>query len=127
MTTQNKLGIWMDHSNAQLIVFITEDSATISLDLIHSLYDKTGSNGRSEHLVHNKENQEQYAYYLKLGDVIQDFDEVLLFGPTNAKVELYNILKSDQKFTKTKIELQQADKMTDNQQHAFVKNHFTKK
>ncbi|MCU0323367.1 MAG: hypothetical protein MUE72_13185 [Chitinophagaceae bacterium] len=127
MTTQNKLGIWMDHSNAQLILFIAENSETVSLDLVLSLYDKTGSNGRSEHLVHNKENQEQYAYYLKLGEVIKDFDEVLLFGPTNAKVELYNILKLEQKFTKIKIELQQADKMTDNQQHAFVKNHFTKK
>jgi hypothetical protein len=127
MTTQNKLGIWMDHSNAQLIVFTAENSETISLDSTHSLDDKSGSNGRSEHMMHNKENQDQYAFYSKLGDVIKDFDEVLLFGPTNAKVELYNILKSDQKFTKTKIELQQADKMTDNQQHAFVKNHFTKK
>jgi len=127
MTTQNKLGIWMDHSNAQLIVFTAENSEIISLDSTHSSDDKTRSNGRSEHMMHNKENQDQYAFYSKLGDVIKDFDEVLLFGPTNAKVELYNILKSDQKFSKTKIELQQADKMTDNQQHAFVKNHFTKK
>ncbi len=127
MTTQNKLGIWMDHSNAQLIVFTADNSETVSLDSTHSLDDKSGSNGRSEHMMHNKENQDQYAFYSKLGDVIKDFDEVLLFGPTNAKVELYNILKLDQKFTKTKIELQQADKMTDNQQHAFVKNHFTKK
>lgn len=127
MTTQNKLGIWMDHSTAQLIVFTAENLETVSLDSTHSLDDKSGSNGRSEHMMHNKENQDQYAFYSKLGDVIKDFDEVLLFGPTNAKVELYNMLKSDQKFTKTKIELQQADKMTDNQQHAFVKNHFTKK
>ena len=127
MTTQNKLGIWMDHSNAQLIVFTAENSETIFLDSRHSLADQIGSNGRSEHMMHNKENQDQYAFYSKLGDVIKDFDEVLLFGPTNAKVELYNILKSDQKFSKTKIELQQAEKMTDNQQHAFVKNHFTKK
>ena len=65
-------------------------------------------------------------FYKKLGEVIRKYEEVILFGPTNAKVELYNLLKADHLFSKVKIEVQQTDKMTENQQHAFVKHHFSK-
>ena len=57
---------------------------------------------------------------------VKNYDEVILFGPTDAKVELFNILKADQHFDKIKIDIKQADKMTENQQHAFVKDHFSK-
>ena len=53
-------------------------------------------------------------------------DEVLLFGPTNAKTELYNILKEDHHFDKIKIETAPSDKMTENQQYALLKEHFSK-
>jgi hypothetical protein len=51
----------------------------------------------------------------------------LLFGPTDAKVELLNILKADLSFSKIKIETMQSDKMTENQEHAFVKDYFSKR
>jgi len=53
-------------------------------------------------------------------------DSVFLFGPTDAKVELFNILEADHRFAKIKIEVKHADKMTENQQHAFVKKFFSK-
>lgn len=49
---------------------------------------------------------------------------VVLFGPTDAKVALYNILKADHRFAKIKIEIKPADKMTENQQDTFVKIYF---
>ena len=55
-----------------------------------------------------------------------NFDEVVLFGPTNAKAELLNVLKADHRFENIKIEVQQADKMSDKQQQAFVKEYFSK-
>jgi hypothetical protein len=51
---------------------------------------------------------------------------VLLFGPTNAKVELHNYLKKDLHFKKIKIDIEPTDKMTNNEKDAFVKNHFEK-
>lgn len=74
--------------------------------------------------MHNDEQQKQHAYYDKLGDVIKNYDRVVLFGPTSAKEELFNRIKKDRAFEKIKIEIKHADKMTDNQQHAFVKNYF---
>jgi hypothetical protein len=120
------MGIWMDHSNAHIIEFTTDPIETKYLESKFTHQAKEQSLEKSEHIMHNKEHQLQFLYFKELGDIIKNFDEVVLFGPTNAKVELYNILKADQRFIKTKIEVQQADKMTENQEHAFVKNYFQK-
>ena len=50
----------------------------------------------------------------------------MLFGPTDAKTELFNLLKADHHFDKINIETKHADKMTENQQHAFVREYFFK-
>lgn len=75
--------------------------------------------------MHNKRQQQHAAYYKKLGETIISYEEVILIGPTDAKTELLNILQSDLRFKKIKIEVQPADKMSENQKQAFVKNHFS--
>lgn len=120
------LGIWMDHSSAHLTEFATNpvEIKTIESKFTHQA--KESSLGRSENLMHNKEQHQQSEYYKKLGEVIKNYEEVILFGPTDAKVELLNILRADHHFEKIKIETQQADKMTENQQHAFVRAYFSR-
>lgn len=123
MTTAKRLGIWMNHSNAHLMEFTTD----IKTNIVESEFnhqEKEHSLGKSENLMHNKEQHKQAEYYKKLGEVIRNYDEVLLFGPTDAKVELFNILKADHLFAKIKIDVKQADKMTEHQEHAFVRDHF---
>jgi hypothetical protein len=105
--------------------FNGESKEIKSLESQFTHEDKEISLRKSESLMHNKEQQQQSEYYKKLGSVILNYNEVLLFGPTDAKVELYNILKADQHFEKIKIETKQADKMTENQQHAFVREYYT--
>jgi len=124
MKTEKKLGIWMDHSNAHLIEFAGNDEdKDISSTFTHEV--KEQSLGKSEHLMHNKEQHTQAEFYKKIGQSILNYDEVLLFGPTDAKSELLNLLKADTHFSKIKIDIRQADKMTDHQQHALVKEHFS--
>jgi len=48
----------------------------------------------------------------------------LRFKSYTAKVELFNSLSLDHRFSKIKIEIKQADEMSRNQQHAFVREHF---
>ena len=74
--------------------------------------------------MHNKEQHWQSEYYKELGAEIKNYENVILFGPTDAKAELLNTLRSDPQFSKIKIETRQTDKMTENQQHAFVKEYF---
>ena len=77
--------------------------------------------------MHVKEQHQQAAYYKELGQEIRNYDEVILFGPTNAKSELHNSLKTNALFDTIKITVEQADKMSENQQWAFVQKHFSEK
>ena len=125
MTTSKSLGIFMDHSTAHLMEFTVDPIETTTIESAFTHDVKEESFETSEHLMHNKEQHQQAAFYKKLADEIKHYDSVLLLGPTDAKVELYNILKADQHFSKISISVKQTDKMTDNQQHAFVKEHFS--
>jgi hypothetical protein len=125
MKTEKYVGIWMDHSIANVMEFTANpiETRTIESKFTHEV--KEESLSKSENLMHNKEQHQQSEYYKKLGAIIKNYSGVLLFGPTDAKVELFNILKADHHFEKIKIEMKQADKMTENQQHAFVREYFS--
>lgn len=127
MKNTKDLGIWMDHQTAHLMEFTTDPIQTTTIDSEFTHEEKEQTLSRSEKLMHNKEQHEQAAYYKELGELIRGYDEVILFGPTDAKVELFNFLRKDHRFSAIQIEIEQADKMTVNQQHAFVKAHFSKK
>ncbi len=126
MKTDKQLGIWMDHANAHVIEFTKEGSEEKEKVSKIELPAKSLDMGPHEKTVHNKEQHAQSDYYKKLSEIIIQYDEVLLFGPTDAKLELFNMLREDHHFEKVVIETKQTDKMTDNQQAAFVKEHFSK-
>lgn len=127
MKTVKDLGIWMDHQTAHLMEFTTDPIQTKTIDSKFTHEEKELALGKSESLMHHKEQHEQAAYYKTLGEVIRDYNKVVLFGPTDAKVELFNILRKDHRFESVKINIEQTDKMTTNQQHAFVKSYFSKR
>lgn len=124
MKTNNNLGIWMDHSTANLMDRFPEVNYSIKSEFTANT--KEEALGKSESLMHNKRQQMHEAYYKEISEEIKKYNHVLLFGPTNAKVELHNYLKKDSHFNNTKIDVVSADKMTDNEKGAFVKNHFNK-
>lgn len=127
MVTTKCLGIWMDHANANLIEFA---DGTLETNIIHSKFThevKEDVLNRSEYTMHKKEQHLQSAFYKKIGKVISNYTDVILFGPTSAKAELLNLLNEDHNFAKINIEIKQADKMSENQQHAFVRDHFLNK
>ena len=125
MKTIKKLGIWMDHASAHVMECTTNTVQTTIVTSKFTHEAKEFSLSKSENLMHTKEQHQQAEYYKQLGETIKNYDEVILFGPTDAKVELLNTLKSDHLFENIKIETRQADKMTENQQHAFVRAYFS--
>jgi len=127
MKIENSLGIWMDHQDAHLMEFTTDPIETKTIESKFTHQEKEQTLGRSENLMHNKERHEEADYYKELGEIIRNYNDVLLFGPTDAKVELFNVLRKDHRFADIGIEIKQADKMTENQQHAFVKAYFSKR
>jgi len=121
------LALYMDHSSAHIMEYSSNPAASVTLESAFTHETKEASLGKSENVMHNKEQHQQAAYYKKLGEIITNYGEVLLFGPTDAKVELFNSLHNDQHFSKVKIVVKQTDKMTENQQHAFVRDYFSKR
>jgi hypothetical protein len=127
MSLVRKLGIWMDHSRAHLIEFSmdSKESETLTSNFTHEEKEKT--EGKNEFLMHNKEQHQQAEYYKRLAEAVKGYDELVIFGPTDARLEFYNLLKKDHHFDKIVIEVEHAGKLTDNQQQLFVRDHFTKK
>ncbi len=78
-----------------------------------------------KHSYRTKNKTNSPIFFSRISDVIINYDEVLLFGPTNAKTELTNQLKEDHHFDEIKIEVKAADKMTKNQLQTFVNEHFS--
>lgn len=123
MKTTKRLGIWMDHSTANLIEFTDNKTETTEVEAQVGEQDEP-LNPSDETMIQNKDQNELSDFYKRISEVIKGYDEVLLFGPTHAKDELNNILKDDRHFDEVKIEIKSADNMTENQQQAFVKEHF---
>jgi stalled ribosome rescue protein Dom34 len=123
-TTATKIGIWMDYSIAHLMEFSNNpfEVNTIESDFTHQ--EKMDSLLKGEHHLQIKEQQKQSKYYKKLMAVVKKYNEVILFGPTNAKEELFNVIVADNRFHDIKIQVKQTDKMTPKQQHAFVRDFF---
>ena len=124
MTATNKLGIWMDHASANIIEYPSDSKEikTIESEFTHDEKELTLS--KSERMMHNKEQHEQKDYYRKLGELIIKYDDVILFGTTDAKVELFNYIRKDNRYANIKVEIEKTDKKTENQQRAFVKEYF---
>jgi hypothetical protein len=76
--------------------------------------------------MHNQEQHEQSAFYKEVGAVMRNYDRVLLFGPTDAKTELLNIVRADHRFEKIGIDVEETDKMTPSEQQRFIHDHFSK-
>ena len=116
----------MDHSTAHVTelsegIFTTtiiESKPSLNLNAA-DLYYKDDSHQLS------KEQSLFSAYYKKLVDASLAFDEVILFGPTDAKKELANLMKENHLFDKIEIVVKPADKMTENEQHDFIKKFFS--
>ncbi len=127
MKKTNCIGVCMDHSEANLMEFTTEPIITNTYYSKFNHLEKEDSLKKSENLMHNKEKREMSQYYTHLRKVLEPYTEILLFGQSNAKVELFHILKADNHYSAINITVAHTDKMTENQQHAFVREHFSRR
>lgn len=124
MTKTKRLGIWMDHSTAHCMNASTDlfEITTITSENSKRLNENAMNQG--EKRMHAIEQNQQAKYFSKLTDIIKEYNEVVLFGPTDAKVELFNELRANHHFDTIKIEFKNTDKITENQCIAFVKDYF---
>jgi stalled ribosome rescue protein Dom34 len=124
MKTKQQAGVFIDHSSAHIMVVSGSSLNSTRIESSFTAEKKQSTLAKNENLMHQKEQHEQSGYYKKIAKALSNLDEVLLFGPTDAKRELANLLKADHRYSKIKIDLKESDKLSENQQHAFVKTYF---
>jgi stalled ribosome rescue protein Dom34 len=113
-------GVWMDHHQA---MFITEAEGafTIQQDKIVA-GEYHGDKG--EHAANNAEKTDNRKYFKTIGNHLLKYDEIFIFGPGKSQEELLNFLHEDNHFKSKKITLGSAEKMTDPQTVAKVREFF---
>ena len=124
MKSTKQLGIWMDHSIAHVMKFANGTIVTNTIESQPEILEDQQIEYKDESHSLNKEQRQLSSYYKELGDAILGNDDVLLFGPTEAKSELFNLLKDNHLFDAIKIKVESADKMTESEMKIFVKEYF---
>lgn len=124
MKIEKQLGIYLDHASATLIdvASLNKNSETITSGFTH--FEKEKMLLKTESGMHNKEQQELGTFFKKIASKILSYNTVLLFGPTDAKAELFNYLRSEHKYDEIKIEQRSTDKIDSEAKKAFVKHYF---
>jgi stalled ribosome rescue protein Dom34 len=117
MAIRKKIGVWMNHTHAHIKAY-----TNMYLDKAESTDREHKHMGESN--MHHNETKEQSEFYNLIGKEILDYNDILIFGPNDAKTELYNHLKADSKFEDVNIELKNAGKLSDVQERAVIKAHF---
>ena len=125
MKTTKKLGVWMDHSIAYLMEFTSKHFEIKTIESKFSSKEKNKHKAKRENLIPEKDQKQLYDYYKKIGETIKNYKRVILFGPSDAKVELFDLLSEDDRFLKIEFEIKNTDEMTVNQRHNFVKKYFS--
>jgi Lhr-like helicase len=119
-----KIAVYMDHFAANILEYT--DAAKI-VKIIKSGFNKDQKEKilqSGESLLYHKEQNLQKEFYAKLRAELLNYESVLLFGATNAKTELLNILQIDAKFLNVEFTLKNTDKLTDKEQVNFVNDCF---
>jgi hypothetical protein len=125
MKVENRIGIWMDYSIAHLVEFSQTPFKVKTIESEFNHEEKEKKLAKGESFMHNKQQQLQSIYFKQISKEILKYDKVLLFGPTKAKLELYNVLRKDNRFDKIKIHVEDTNKMSLNQMQKIVNQHFT--
>jgi hypothetical protein len=134
---KKQTGIWLDAREAHFIEL--EDGDVISVRKVGSDFAKAAAKGGhaggrlrggapvgiSEKALHNSRRNAERNYYEAILDNLHDADEVLVFGPGEAKDKLVNAIKAHPShFNADLMAVLTADDMTEPQKIAYVKTFF---
>lgn len=121
MTKNKQLSIWMDYSNALLMELCNHMIISKRIAIKPSEVDN-----ETAHVTNHTEEliRHQHDYFDEIGDVVINYQEVLLFGPSEAKSELLALLKEDNHFKNINFQLVNTNRMNEDKIHNFVAGHF---
>jgi molybdopterin converting factor small subunit len=121
------IGLWIDHRKA-VIVTVGDDGEQVTTITSHLEKHTRFSGGGDEHGSSEDIGDRQFGnhlndYYDKVIAAIRDGDSIQIFGPGEAKGELEKRLESEG-LKENVLAIEAADKMTDRQIAAKVRQRF---
>jgi hypothetical protein len=124
MKNNKQLSIWMDYSNALLMELYNH--MIISKRIAVKFPDNNNPTTANPFVtISTKEMKHlQMEYFNEISNIVVNYQEVLLFGPSDAKNELLTLLKADRHFKNIIFELVNTSKMKESKIHDFVIEHF---
>lgn len=139
-TAFKKIGLWMDQSHALFLGYADEPdvfledipSGIVSRPRIDGEGNNTtrlgpspGPASNNEKKKNNIHSNQLNAYFHELGKKLLNKEELLLMGPGVTKTHFFHHLRQNKHFDKLKIEVVDADKMSEKQLLAKVKQKFS--
>lgn len=124
---KTRVGLWIDHRRA-VVVFVKgeeEEIKLISSD-IEKPNGQSGASVRADDLQQRVLNEQLNKYYDEVILSLGDAKTVLIMGPGEAKGELKKRLER-KNLNGREIDVETADKLTDRQIVAKVREHFLKR
>jgi hypothetical protein len=122
----HKVGIWIDHKKAVVVSASADGVTTQTLESeveAHPHY-AGQQDGGGEKKYEERHSQDLDRYYDEVIRQLTDADELLIFGPGEAKVELKERLRRSKTHSERTIGIETTDRLTDPQIVAKVKEHF---
>lgn len=132
---KNNVGLWVDHVKAFIVTLKTKgdiDTQTVTSD-VEPLVKSTGGGrtktpyskgGVSVDKSKLKQQHQLKGYYENIIEQIACADKIYLFGPGTAKKELYHEIQNNAPLAAKVISIDAADKMTEPQMIAKVRNYY---
>ena len=124
---KSEIGLWIDHRQAVIVVVTDagEETKHIISDMEKHVRFSSGSSedGSQEDVRDRQFGNHLNSYYDDVIAVIRDADAIQIFGPGEAKGELEKRLEHEGLKGRI-VDIETADKMTDRQIAAKVREHF---
>jgi hypothetical protein len=135
-TAKRRVGVWLDHGHAIVVTLMGEETTTEKLESEVEKHTRLSGGSRSATVyrpqnvasesTHDRRFENQLAaYYARLVRTLRDAKEVFIFGPGEAKRELKKALEKQKGLRVTVVGIESADKMTERQIVARVRDRFS--
>jgi hypothetical protein len=123
MNLSKQIGIFMNYSTAHIMEFSEKPN---EIGIIESKFESKfiKEKNKGENYLYSLAKQCKSDYFKKIASTILEYDKVLLFGPTCAKTELFNMLCENDLFFKVEIFLEETGSLTQKQRNKYIHEYF---
>jgi hypothetical protein len=124
MKENKQLAILVNDTNALLMELYNHMIVSRNIVFKKKEKDTDGKEGHFEQQEIHVKHKRKFEFYKEIGDIVSHYQEVVIFGPTETKFELFKLLEANKHLNKVKIECIDTLKMSDTQMHNFVLEYY---